>query len=90
MISRDFEFSAIQQYHYRLASIEYADNSYVIDLSRLLKQNYDGLKNEFYVSLKKGIMPKSCVGGEIELYEEKRDFNTYKITYSDEKITINI
>ena len=90
MISRDFEFSTIQQYHFRLARIEYADNAYVIDLSRLLKQNYDGLKKEFYVSLKKGVTPKSCAGGVIKLYEEKRDFNTYKITYTSEKITIRI
>jgi hypothetical protein len=90
MISRDFEFSAIQQYHYRLASIEYADNSYIIDLSKLLKLDVDGLKKEFYISLKKGVTPKSCVGGEIELYEEKRDFNTYKIIYTSEKITITI
>ena len=90
MISRDFEFSAIQQYHYRLASVEYADNSYIIDLSKLLKLDVDGLKKEFFISLKKGVTPKSCVGGEIELYEEKRDFNTYKIIYTSEKITITI
>ena len=62
----------------------------IVGMSKLLKLDFDGLKKEFYISLKKGVTPKSCVGGEIELYEEKRDFNTYKIIYTSEKITITI
>ena len=30
----------------------------------------------------------SCDGGEISLYEEKREFNTFKVTYSGTRVTI--
>ena len=90
MISRDFEFSAIQQFYYHFTDIDYRDGAYIIDVSRLLKQNFDSIKNEFFISLLNGTEPKGIKGGEIELYEEKRDFKTYKITYTCDRIEIAV
>ena len=90
MISRDFEFSAIQQFYYHFAKVDFADGAYTIDLSYLLAQNFDDIKREFYISLKNDVTPKSCEGGEVTLYEEKRDFKTYKVTYTDDKVRITV
>lgn len=90
MISRNFEFSAIQQFYYQFAKIDANDGAYTVDLSSLLAQNFDEIKKEFYISLKNDVLPKSCEGGEISLYEEKRDFKTYKITYSGDKVRIYV
>ena len=32
----------------------------------------------------------ACEGGEVTLYEEKRDFKTYKVTYTGDKVRINV
>jgi hypothetical protein len=90
MISRDYEFSFVQQIYYQFAKIDYSDGAYTIDLSRLLEQNIDNVKKEFYVSLKNGITPEKCVGGVCELYEEKREFKTYKINYNDDKVILKV
>ena len=90
MISRDFEFSVIQQYYYHFTEVEYHNGEYTLDVTKLLAQNFDNIKKEFYISLENGVEPKKCLGGKIELYEEKQNFKTYKITDFEKKIAIKI
>ena len=90
MISRDYGFYFNQQMYYQFAKIEETDGGFVIDLSEMPKLPDDILKNEFCISLEKGIEPPKIAGGRIELYEEKQSFKTYKITDFGEKIEIKV
>ncbi len=84
MLARDIAFSCSQSLYARFAKITEGKNEFVIDLSEVDKQYAPGKKNEFFVSLKNGIEPKSCIGGTVSLYESKKDFKTYKIERGDE------
>ena len=88
MISRDFEFYFNQQMYYQFAIVEEGENEIFIDLSNMPDLSDDILKREFYISLTIGTEPKACEGGLIELYEEKKDFKTYKITYTKDRIML--
>ena len=48
-------------------------------------QNARALKPEFYISFKNDLVPDRCIGGEIELYEEKKEFKTYRISRGKNK-----
>lgn len=87
MISRDFEFYFSQQMYYQFALVEERDDRICIDLSEMPELPKDILKNEFYVSLANGTEPKDIEGGEIELYEEKLSFKTYRIIPRGNKIS---
>jgi len=59
--------------------MDFAENKCIIDLTDVDKQNVVVLKDEFYVSIKNDLVPKSCIGGTINEYESKKEFRTYKI-----------
>ncbi len=80
MLSKDVEFAGSQAIYSRFAKLDFAENKCLIDLSEVDAANAIVLKNEFYISLKNGIIPKVCVGGKIEEFETKKEFKTYKIT----------
>lgn len=88
MISRDFDFYFNQQIYYQFARVEESESGVVIDLSELPTLPEDVLKKEFYLSVKKGGEIKSCEGGDISLYEEKREFNNYRILPYGDRIEI--
>ena len=90
MISRDFIFSANQQLYHHFADISECEGGIKIDLSYITSKKLEEYTKEFYISFKNDIIPKSCLGGEISLYEEKRDFKTYKITHTGDEVVVKI
>ena len=91
MLARDIEFSAAQALYQRFASLTEEENEIKIDTAAVDAKATIAEKNTLYVSIKRGKSPVFCSGGEISLYEEKRDFKTYKIERSgDSKITIKL
>ena len=79
-----------QLFHYEYSKLESTDCGYEIDLSGVLSQGFSELKREFLVSLSKDETPRGCDGGEIALYEAHQDFNTFKISYTCDRITIRV
>jgi hypothetical protein len=77
-----------QQFYYQNAKMTVSDGAVEIDLSAIEAEHVDCHKNEFFISFKNGIEPKSCFGGEISLYEEHREFDTYKVTHTGDKVEI--
>ena len=80
MLSRDNGFAASQALYYRFAQMEMGDGKCTIDLEQVDAQKTAGLTNQFYISLKNGLEPVGCTGGQIRLYETKKEFCTYQIT----------
>ena len=91
MLARDIEFSAAQALYQRFAEISEDENTVTIDASTVDSMKTIAEKNIVYVSIRNGKVPTVCDGGEISLYEEKRDFKTYKIVRNGEaKITVSL
>ena len=88
MIARDVEFSVTQQFYNLYSTVDYSDGRFVIDVSKAVSNKTSPCKDEFYISLVKDMTPKSCLGGEISLYEEHKEFNTYKIAHTDTRVTV--
>ena len=89
MLSKDIGFSSSQAVYNRFASIEVLEHGYRIDLNEVDNKGAVGLRNEFYISLKNGTVPKACSGGTISEYETHDNFKTYKIV-RDGKKTVEI
>jgi hypothetical protein len=79
MLSKDIAFAASQVLYNRYAKLEVDDCKCIIDLSEVDNKNAIGLKNEFYISFKNDVVPKECFGGNISLYDTRKEFKTYKI-----------
>lgn len=90
MLSKDIAFAANQLLYVQHAKLEQNDDTCTIDLAEVLKQDMPKRRNEFYISLKNGIRPTGCVGGTVEVYEAHKDFTNYKITHTDDKVTITL
>ena len=88
MTARNFEKSVNQLFYFWFADMTVEDGKCIIDLERMEKEKIDRHENLFYISFKKGTEPKSISGGEISLYEEHNDFNTYKITHTGSRVEI--
>jgi hypothetical protein len=82
MLSKDIAFAASQVLYNRYAKLDADDCECTIDLSEVDNKNAIGLKNEFYISFKNDVMPKECFGGNISLYDTRKEFKTYKIERS--------
>jgi len=80
MLSKDTAFAASQIVYNRFAKLDITDNTCIIDLSEVDSKQAVGLRNEFFISIRNGVIPESCIGAGIELYETKQQFRTYKIT----------
>lgn len=79
-----------QLFHYEYASILTVDGGYAINLQSVADTGFEELGHEFLISLTKDEIPTSCTGAKISLYEEKRDFCTYKVEYFLPEIEIKI
>jgi hypothetical protein len=88
MIAKDVEFSVTQQFYNLYSKTEITDGKLVIDVSEVMAKKTSPCKDEFYISVKKGIAPRIDFGGTLSLYEEHRDFNTYKIEHNSTRIMI--
>lgn len=90
MIAKDVEFSVTQQFYNLYSKVEITDGKCVIDVSEACAKKTSSCKDEFYVSFAKDIKPKSCAGGEITLYEQHSEFDTYKVVHGSNIIEISI
>ena len=90
MISKDIGFSANQQFYNLFARLDVTDGKCRIDLSEVKKIKPAHLPDEFYVSFASGTVPGACSGGKISLYEEHREFNTYKVEHTDDCVVIDL
>ena len=88
MIAKDVEFSVTQQFYNLYSEVDMCEGKCVIDVSEACKKKTTPCKDEFYISFTKDITPKSCLGGEISLYEEHKEFNTYKVVHTAKRIEI--
>ena len=81
--------SAVNQlFYYEYSKSFWEGNTLTINLSDVLYQALDFHNNEFFISVKKDTTPKNCDGGNIFLYEEKRDFVTFKVVHEGDKVQI--
>lgn len=92
MISKDIGFSATQQFYNLFAKIDVADGKCKIDLAEVKKIKPTTAPNEFYISLRNGTVPKACDGGIVTLFEEHKEFKTYKVVHAEnvENIIISL
>jgi len=90
MIAKDVEFSVTQQFYNLYAKVDVCEGKCVIDVTDACAKKTTPCKDEFYISFKNGFAPKSCEGGEIALYEEHREFKTYKVTHTEKRITLKL
>ena len=79
MLAVDNAESSSQSFYKKFASVESTSNGYVIDLSAVDAIEAPGKKNEFFVSLRDSVKPKSVIGGSIALYQKREGYKTYKI-----------
>ena len=81
--------SAVNQlFYYDYAQTFWTGNTLAINLSDVLHQALDCHTKEFLISVRKDLTPKNCEGGNISLYEEKREFTTFKVSHDDETVQI--
>ena len=90
ILSKDIAFAASQVLYNRFSKITLLDDKCIIDLSDVIAQGALELKNEFYVSIMFDHIPKSITGGSLELYDQKVEFNTYKIKVEPEVSKVEI
>lgn len=88
MIAKDVEFSVTQQFYNLYSKVDIAEGKCVVDVTDACAKKTSPCKDEFYISFTKDISPKSCLGGELSLYEEHKAFNTYKVVHTANKIEI--
>ena len=72
------------------ARLDVTDGKCRIDLSEVKKIKPAHLPDEFYVSFASGTVPGACSGGKISLYEEHREFNTYKVEHTGDCVVIDL
>ena len=90
MIAKDVEFSVTQQFYNLYSTVDMTEGKCVVDVTDAIAKKTSPCKDEFYISFTKDIAPKSCLGGEISLYEEHKEFNTYKVAHTSNRIEILI
>ena len=87
-LANDLAEAVNQLFYHEFATVTVNGNSVEFNLLEVENQKLECHKNEFLVSFKKGIEPKSCKGAEITLFETHNEFNTYKITHNDTFVTV--
>ena len=88
MISKDIEFCANQTLYANHSTISFERDRCTVNISEAASVNFSGKKDEFYISFKNHLLPKNCIGANMEQYECKRNFRTYKFTQMNNKFTI--
>ena len=89
MLAKDTAFSANQQFYHLFADVALEDNKCIIDLKKTQEMKNVKGNDTFYISFKNGLVPVSCEGGTIELYEKHTDFVNYKVTHHTDKVIIS-
>lgn len=79
-----------QLFYHEFTEMTAFEGGITLDFAAVEKEKLECHKNELLISLKKGIVPKSIEGGEISLFEEHREFNTYKIVHSENRVTVRL
>jgi len=90
MIAKDVEFSVTQQFYHLYSNPEIHDGTCIIDVTKACEKKTTPCRDEFYISFTKDILPKTCKGGNISLWEEHREFNTYKVEHFANRVEIAI
>lgn len=86
--AHDLPEAVNQLFYHEFAISSWEENTLTVDLSKVLENALDCHKKEFFLSVKKGISPKTCEGGTLSLHQEKNDFITYKICHEGELVRI--
>lgn len=90
MLSKDIAFCCNQHIYRTRSKLSLDNNVLTIDVSDAVSYSKIPLDDEFYISIKKDLVPFEVQGGTIELYENHKDFNNYKIKRSSDKIVITL
>ncbi|MDW7658844.1 MAG: hypothetical protein SCM11_16880 [Bacillota bacterium] len=86
ILAKDFSFASHQQLYKNMAELHFADGLCVIDLGKVDNQGAAEMPQPIYISVKKGLAPKFCTGGLLEIYEYHREFCHYRIRRTKETI----
>ncbi len=78
-----------QHFYYEFARTQWEKNTLTIDLSEVKNQALECHEKEFFLSVKKEIAPKECVGGTLSLWEEHKEFNVYKICHNEWSVSVS-
>ena len=89
-IAKNLETAVNQLFYHEFADMSLDGDVLTLDFSKVEKEKLECHKNELLISFKKGVAPKSIEGGEISLYEEHKEFNTYRIIHTGSRVTVNI
>lgn len=90
MLADDLPSAVNQLFYNTFAHAEESERAITVDLTEVEKNKLDCHVNEFFISFRHGTEPKSCEGGEIILHEKHKEFDIYKITHTESKVTISI
>ena len=88
MLSRDIAFATNQRFYSLYARIEETDNAITVDTKDVTRHAPSYHERVFYISISNGNTPVSCEGGEIDVYEKKNDFITYRVAHKDDEVTL--
>lgn len=91
MLAKDVAFASSQAVYSRFAKVTEKGRKITVELDDVDNKESLALKNEFYISTMREIIPGSCVGGKVSMYEVGGDiipFYTYKIERIDNAKTV--
>ena len=83
MLSKDLAFAGNQLFYHHHTKIEKTADGYRFNVSVTKEKKSAHHPDTLYVSIKKGIRPTAKGGASLSLYEEHKDFDTYKIDHSE-------
>ena len=86
MLSRDIAFTGNQCIYRKNSTVTETEDGCVIDVSCARALDFDDLGDVLYVSFRNDSLPTSCEGGEMRLYESKREFKTYEVRATENVI----
>ncbi len=78
-----------QLFYHEFAKATWNGSTMNIDLSEVKNQALECHEKEFFLSVKKEISPKECVGGTLLLWEEHKSFNVYKIRHNEWEVSVS-
>ena len=79
MMARDNEDSASQAVYVGYSALDRVDGGYRIDLSSVDAIRTDAVKDEFFLALRGGAVPKGIDGGRILVHERRPDHTIYRV-----------
>ncbi len=88
MLSRDIAFAANQELHAVRAVLECREDRCTVDLTDVKSSGFDKLEDVFFISIKHGKTPRTCIGGELSLYEHHGEFDIYRVEYRESVVEL--